>query len=139
MSGNPKGVFMSTASGPLRRLEPRETPVLDRDRVEELFIDLGEVDAQAVVSATLNDMRKTLERLYNTAPGQLKTEGAALAAEVAAQANSIGLLSAHLAALNVQACAAQNRALDLPATLARLHRLLNAPLEDDWYAQATGC
>lgn len=116
-------------------LQPIEPIVLDQDRVIEMFVDLGELGAQQTVTATLEDIRARVDQMSAEYAQGTWRGLVGLATEVSALAGSIGFVSCKIAADAALTCAADRRANDMPALLARLNRVCAMPQVASWGMQ----
>lgn len=113
----------TTTHGPrVLRLAQAEQLELDQDRLVELSIDLGEVEAERGLIAALTRIGDRLDRIEaRIADGQ----GAAAIGhchDIARLADRMGLISLARAAQAVATCIATDDPIALAATRARLYR-----------------
>ncbi|MHC0052231.1 hypothetical protein [Actibacterium sp. D379-3] len=116
-------------------LWPDEALRMDPERLAEIYVELGEVRAQAAVGRAMEDLAMTLDRLGGQHRGGRRAAVAQLAVRIRDIAEPLGLSSLSLVAGDVARLAETRDAVALAATTARLERVANRSLKMVWDLQ----
>lgn len=118
-------------------LQQRESVWLDADRIEALYLQLGETTAQDVVCRTLEQLAAqldTVERCYRECrPDEMRKNSHSMIAI----ADRIGMSLLGYVAEDVTRCIDLRDDIALSATLARLMRIAEHSLCEIWEAADT--
>lgn len=117
------------------KLEMREPVRVDPDRLVELCVSLGEMDAELMIASTMEDLARRmidLEAAYLSCDvDRLVTEAETLAST----ARKIGMTTFARVALDVANCGLSTESVPLAATLNRLQRIASKSLSAVWDMQ----
>ncbi|WP_347265695.1 hypothetical protein [Paracoccus sp. (in: a-proteobacteria)] len=108
---------------------------IDAQRLEQIFLELGEDAGTRMVCAALEQLATGLRRTVKAARQESLAEVAAGADRLSRLAWQLGLVSLAGVAVDVGACAEGRNLLGLAATSARLERIGNRSLTMLWDAE----
>lgn len=114
------------------RLRHSETACLDRDRLEELVIELGEPGAERYVGRALDTIAVRLNRCERARRSGDMARLITSAEELAGCAQQIGLVTLERVARDVILTARRGDEASLAATLSRMVRIGEASLMSAW-------
>lgn len=119
----------------ITQLKQKETVRLDSDRLEQLYLQLGEAGAEDVVCRALEELAVRLshtERCFRERRAQDMRKSARGLIAIAEQ---IGMAALARVARDVTVCIDHNDRVALAATLSRLVRIGERSLEEIWDVQ----
>ena len=108
---------------------------LDPAPLADIYASKGEIAASETVCRALEDMAERLNRLVLSHARAENCELVAPASRIAAIADQVGLIDVAKSARSVAACAEQNNAVALDATLCRLERCFDIAINQVWSFQ----
>jgi len=116
-------------------LKQDETVRLDPDRLEELYVQLGEAGAEDVVCRALEELAVRLSHTERCYREGREADLHKSARSLVAISEQIGMGTLARAASNVVACVDRGDPVALAATLARLLRIGERSLSEIWELQ----
>ena len=105
------------------KLEMKEPVRVDPDRLVELCVSMGEIDAELLIACTMEDLAR---RMVDLEAAYLACDADELAAQaeiLAHKARTIGMTTFSRVALDVAYCSLATEPVPLAATLDRLQRI----------------
>ncbi|WP_415182861.1 hypothetical protein [Phaeovulum sp.] len=119
----------------IAKLRPQEGVRLDPDCLVALYAELGEVGAERVISAAMEELAVHLAAVQAAVLPGAAADPIAAARTLARLSRQVGMTSLARVAENVAQCAASGDPVSQAATLARLVRITNRSLSAVWDLQ----
>ena len=123
----------------MKELQFSERGALDGDRLQRLYTELGDREADRALCDATEAVALSLARISRARRRGDLTDVSAQAVELAQSARFVGLPTLQRVALDVATCAAAGATPALDATLARLIRLGDNAFSTLWDPRDIGC
>lgn len=114
------------------RLRCKERMSLDTTRLSVLYVELGQVDAERVICATVEDLAVQLAALEEAAKSRQRAKMQCAIVKVIDLSEHVGLVSMVRTARDLSECIATGDAVAQAAVMARLGRIAERSLTEVW-------